>query len=753
MATYRGEEIDLTPTSGMKDEADRALAWKEEGSDGGTLVGLARARQLSSREELSASTVRRMFSFFSRHEVDKQGEGFNPGEEGYPSAGRVAWGLWGGDPGQSWSRRKVEELNKIDERKDEQERSAVIEKDDELLRAISDGGPVWRAAESKPNLIDESSLRAELVWTSGAAVRRSGVFGDWNESLDLRDGSVRMDRLQSGTVPLLKNHDASSIDNVIGVVERAWIKGGEGRAVVRFSDRPEVAGIFQDVKNGILRSISVGYRVHSFQEVTKEGEEVRSFMATDWEPLELSVVPIPADQAAGFRADEITELTNAQEEEGEMDTEQKKPEPTVELGNVKEEAIQVERARAAGILDACRKAKLEESFAQSLIETGVTLDQARAQVIEKVAEQANKTQIQNNVRIEVVSDARDHLIAGAEQALLHRYNASKYGKLDERAHQFVGRNLLEMGRIFVESKGYKTTGLNVGHLAERALHSTSDFPLLLSNVAGKVLRDAYAEAPQTWRPLVREVELSNFKEVTRLQLGDAPSLEEINESGEVKRGTIGEAKEAYKLAEYAKAVGVTRRTLIDDDLGAFTRLPALFARAAADLESDTVYSIFGQNPVMGDGTTLFHADHGNTGAAGDPSIATLSEARQKMRLQKGLGGRLINVQATYALCPASLETKFQQILAATQPNQNSQVNPFAGSLQLIVEPRLDGYGSAWYLVASPGQIDTIEVAYLMGERGPQISTREGWDVQGFEIKCHMAFAAKAIDHRGMFKNG
>ena len=98
------------PTSGMASAAKRALKWKEEGEPGGTLVGLARANQLKNREPLSASTVLRMYSFFSRHEVDKRATGFNSGEEGFPSKGRVAWDLWGGDGGYSWSTAKRNQI-------------------------------------------------------------------------------------------------------------------------------------------------------------------------------------------------------------------------------------------------------------------------------------------------------------------------------------------------------------------------------------------------------------------------------------------------------------------------------------------------------------------------------------------------------------------------------------------------------------------------------------------------------------------
>ena len=108
------DDIDLVPNDAMVDEAERGLAWREEFNRGGTAVGVARARDISNRVRLSADTVQRMASFFARHEVDKQGQGFEIGEEGYPSAGRIAWALWGGDPGQSWAAARLSEIAALD---------------------------------------------------------------------------------------------------------------------------------------------------------------------------------------------------------------------------------------------------------------------------------------------------------------------------------------------------------------------------------------------------------------------------------------------------------------------------------------------------------------------------------------------------------------------------------------------------------------------------------------------------------------
>ena len=119
-------DINTKPTEEMANEAKRGLDWRKEHNRGGTEVGVARAVQLINRENLSPRTIKRMYSFFSRHEVDKQAEGFRKGEEGYPSAGRIAWALWGGDAGFSWSKRKVQEINKEKEENQEIEIDACI---------------------------------------------------------------------------------------------------------------------------------------------------------------------------------------------------------------------------------------------------------------------------------------------------------------------------------------------------------------------------------------------------------------------------------------------------------------------------------------------------------------------------------------------------------------------------------------------------------------------------------------------------
>jgi DNA-binding XRE family transcriptional regulator len=317
--------------------------------------------------------------------------------------------------------------------------------------------------------------------------------------------------------------------------------------------------------------------------------------------------------------------------------------------------------------------------------------------------------------------------------------------------------LLELSREFLTSAGVNVRGMSRDEIATRALHSTSDFPEILAAVTNKTLRQAYEAYPQTFRPFCRQVQTSDFRDIARVQLGEAPQLQKVSESGEFKRGTIGEARERYRVETYGRVVGITRQTIINDDLDAFTRLPAMYGTAIATLESDIVWAILVSNPTMGDGTALFHATHRNLAATGAMlSTASIGDARAAMAKQTGIDKKtVLNIRPSFLLVPVALELAAEQLLAQNiVPAKMADVVPQSiRSLAVIAEPRLDSASvNAWFLAASPAQIDTIEYAYLEGQQGAYIETRNGFDVDGVEIKCRLDFGAKAIDWRGLYRN-
>lgn len=436
----------------------------------------------------------------------------------------------------------------------------------------------------------------------------------------------------------------------------------------------------------------------------------------------------------------------------------------------RQSGVEAERVRTGGIMSAVRNAGFAASFAEKLIKDGVTLERAQAMVLEELGKRdaggprpGGVNLRQNWGRVEFGADPVEHVRTGIANALLHRV-APNHFKLDENGRQYAYASLIDMAKYCMQARGVRTTGMSKMDVAATALglsmrggmHTSSDFAEILADTANKTLRRAYDEAPQTYQAISRRTTLPDFKPVKRLQLGEAPQLIQVREHGEFQRGTIGEGKEQYQLATYGRVFAITRKAIVNDDTEAFSRITMLFGRSARDLESDLVWGQITSNPVMGDGVTLFHANHANLAGAGAAiAVPTIGAGRAAMRMQKGLDGKIkLNIVPKTLVVPVAKETDADQFvstnLLASQPGS---VNPFAGRLQVLAEPRLDDVSAiSWYLGASPDQIDMVEYAYLEGEEGPVIETRVGFDVDGVEVKCRHDFAAKVIDWRGFYKN-
>lgn len=652
-----------------------------------------------------------------------------------------------------------------------------------------------RLAAVQPATLNADDRTVELVWSTGARVARR----DWwtgkrfDEELSLDAGHCDLARLNGGA-PLLNTHGQWDLSGVIGVVERAWIDKGEGRALVRFSAREDVDPFFRDVTAGIIRNVSVGYVVRKF-EITEEEGKVPVYRAVDWEPTELSMVPVGADASAGTRARpndpttfpcefvnrapaHITETPMKKENQTEAggapaDETTRTPPPAPAPANADPapaqpsaaDAAAGERKRVLDIQAAGRALNVDQTAVDKAVADGTSVDAARALFIDAVAARAQPGPTQPHVTFPLggqeETDTRRSLM---QNALLHRYQPGQF-KLEDGARQYRGLSLIEMAKEALEANGVKTRGLVPAQVSQLALNmdraggmmSTSDFPLILANTANKVLRAAYEMSPGVYQRFCRRATARDFKPMTRLQFGEAPELKKVVEGGEIKHGTIGEGKETYALATYARIVAITRQTIINDDLDAFTRVPSMYGQAAADLESDTVMGLITANASMGDNVALFHAaTHGNLAGSGAViSVASVGAGRAAMRKQKALDGKIrISVRPKFLLVPAAIETAAEQfvhtvIVAVT----DATANPFKGTLEVLADPRLDdNSATAWYLIADPMQIDTIEYAYLEGQEGVFIESRLGWEVDGLEIKARLDFGAKPIDWRGMYKN-
>mgnify|MGYP007083440211 CR=1 FL=1 len=249
----------------------------------------------------------------------------------------------------------------------------------------------------------------EIVWSTGAQVRRfDWMDGPYIEELSLDPSHVRLGRLNNGA-PVLKDHNAHSIDSVIGVVDKAWLDGGEGRASIRFDQGADVEKYVSKVKRGTLRNISFGYQVHEYEKIppTEKGG-LPILRAIDWEPFEVSLVAVPADAFAQIRSgdqlhtvlittrgdamSEPTENHNPAEEVQTPETPvETRADPAADVVALVQQAIQEERQRSASIRDHVRMAKLDESVAEKLIDSGKPLDECRSEVLRLWSEKVDAT--------------------------------------------------------------------------------------------------------------------------------------------------------------------------------------------------------------------------------------------------------------------------------------------------------------------------------------------------------------------------
>lgn len=435
-----------------------------------------------------------------------------------------------------------------------------------------------------------------------------------------------------------------------------------------------------------------------------------------------------------------------------------------DMASVRAEAVRSERDRVSGIYASARAAKVDIGFAEQLVRDNVHLTDARAQIINKWSEAQEHAEgggavveTRNQIRIE--TDGVDRWVKGATKGLMARANMK-----DGERNEFTGLTMVELARSALNARNVKN-----GHLGRMEMvglaftarnsgpgyHSTSDFGSVLASVAYRSMMVGYEEVDENFDQWTSRGTASDFRPISRVDMGLFPALEKVEEGAEYKYGTIGDTGTTVQIATYGKMFAITRQAIINDDLGFFDRVPRRMGRAAKRTIGNLVYAILNGNPTMQDGVALFHASHGNlAGSAAAISVPSLGVAMAAMAVQKdeaGIGTSIGVVPKFLLLPPTLLMTANTVLTSATIPGDAGQVaNPVRGLVTPIQDSRLSG--TAWYLAGAPGQVDTIEVTYLDGVTEPFMDQREGWNVDGSEFKVRMDAGVKALHWRGLFKN-
>lgn len=604
----------------------------------------------------------------------------------------------------------------------------------------------------------------ELSFSSEAPYQR--WFG--NEILSHDAGAIDLTRLQEIGV-LLFNHNANMpIGQVVSVdLDEANRKC---KATVRFDTDEQAETIYQKVQSGTLKGVSVGYQVGVWEEVGANAMSTNGrftgpcSVAVKWTPYEISIVSVPADPTVGVGRSADPQ-NNDKGENRTMTTDGKQNAPATpppaenqERGNVPpitappaapdingavERGIAAERARVNEIGSMCRSFNIDP---QEYISGGKSVDEVRKIVLEKAMEKNQPTKV--TVGAEDVEKFRSAAVDGMSMRA-----GITIEKPAEGATNFRGMSLMGLARDCIE----RQTGKDMRYadndtLIREALAGTGAFPGILSNVANKSMAMAYQTAPTTFQLWTAKGSNTDFKDATRYRLSEADELEKMSETGEFKDAKITEASTKTSIATYGKSFGINRQAIINDDMGALNRIPALYGAAARRMINRLVYKILADNPTI-ENAALFHTNHKNLGA-GALSVDSLGKAKAAMAKQKNIGGKeTLNIQPAYLIVPVDLETVAAQLISSVvDPSKNNATpNPFANKLSVVSDPTLEDI-APWYLAAAPGVCPSIEVTYLNGVDQPTMESTVLFDTLGIKWRIYLDFGVNLIDFRGLYKS-
>lgn len=382
-----------------------------------------------------------------------------------------------------------------------------------------------------------------------------------------------------------------------------------------------------------------------------------------------------------------------------------------------------------------------------------TAETARAKLLDAIKAQNDATVVQHNT-IHVTRDARDRTRDGMFQALQARAGLVK----DNTRNEFRSMSLREMARMCAVNAGVDLSGKTMLQIVGSAFsHSSSDFPYLLENTLGKVLKEAYMSWEPTWRAWAAVGEVNDFKVNSRIRLGSFNNLQTVPETGEFKELSTGEEKETIQALTKGGIFSLHRQAIINDDLGGFVRIARMLGQSAARTVNADVYGVLTANAAMSDSVAIFHADHNNLAGTGAAlSVATLSAAKAAMRKQKfaSTDDAYLNIQPDILLVPVALEDTARTLIASeTDPGQSNSRKPniHKDTLTVIADPVLDANSAtAWYLLSSRDPI--VEAVFLDGVQEPFLDSEEGFTVDGVRWKVRLDYGTDSVDFRGGYKN-
>lgn len=633
-------------------------------------------------------------------------------------------------------------------------------------------------ATYSPNESGEDQIN--LIWSTGYKGLRSDFDGSFYEELEMTSEACDLSRLNSGA-PFLNQHTQNTTDT-LGVVTEARIENGIGTATIRLSKRPELQGIIEDIKAGILRNISVGYKVLQYTDISSRGDSVRTYKATNWQPLEISLVAVGFDPFAQvLRSDSETnevEIIEQQkirtspmtleELQAKLDAgESLTPEEQTQYDKLiaekvaaeeqakaaseahrkeaeetlKRQAVEEFKERSNSILTATKAAGFDEAFATELIARNISVQDATIEIFKKLETKNNKSNEQVKEQRQMSKNQQ------LEQALLNRINARKF-ECDSN-NPFKGATLMNIAENVVERRAGETDM----KFAERAVAS-ADLANLLSNVSNKAL----AEDPSvqySYSKLAEEIQLRDFKATPIVRMSASGLTAKSSETGEYTDTSLVDSGETITLQDLGAIFKISFKALMNDDLGVLTKLPQKADQMGGRSIETQLYAVLNTNGNMADGKALFHVDHANIITGGTaPSVAALDSAQQKMSAFTDGSGNPLDLTIKYIVVPPSQALAAQKVAAEITAGTSADVNPFGGKVEVIVSSRISQVGGkdAWFVMADPAEYAALVYGVMQGQGDkPEVAVEEDFNSKNMKVRITQPSAAAAASYKGIVR--
>lgn len=626
-----------------------------------------------------------------------------------------------------------------------------------------------RALRMEPKTYREADNSVEFI----LATEKPAKVWDWERWQEI-DEVLSADgfKIYSGEqVPLLDSHDRSTVDNILGSVRDIRTEGDTVIGRLYFSETPEAKAALQKIREGHLTTGSAGYSQERTTLITAgssltyngklyEAKDQDLYLTTEWTLKEFSLVAVPADNGAVVRGNngknpenhingKTAEGAKKMSEKG-LNRNQRRaaaklaakedttPVQTIDTEAIRAQAIKEEQERAAMINELCTRHDCQALQAE-LIRSGASFADAQTKVLEAIETRKSVSVATPDVKI--VAEEQDKKREMYVNNILVRAGVTK----DHEANKGLG--FADIARSCLQDRQIETYHMGKIDILTRAM-SSSDFPLVLSNAANKSVLKGYQGAQETWKLWAKIGFNPDFKGGKRAGLTGISELKLNRPGEEIEFGMLGENGIDVGLETFARKVGITRQALINDDMGLFSDIFAMFGKKAGNQIERDVYRVLTANTQIIDGQVIFHNSHKNIATAvGAVSATTIAEAAALIKKQKDDFNEPCGLIARYILAGVENEVPAKLFCTSvTDPGTQASVNPLQGYIPVIT-PHIDGAG--FFMAAED---HNLEVTFLDGKTTPTLYTLENQgDILGQTFIAYIDYGVKALDYRGLSK--